>query len=81
MPQDIYRFGKTELEGGEVSKLKKCPFCGVKAEVYQDHDRGGHETWSVSCDTDRCAGNLDEWFFIMTKQQAIEAWNKRNNNV
>ena len=46
--------------------LKPCPFCGGEAEM-ESHN----EYWAVCND---CEGSTDMY---LTKQEAIEAWNKR----
>ena len=58
-----------------MSELKRCPFCGGEAKITEwddscDYDK--EEAYHVECDC--CEGNWYE-----TKQQAIDAWNKRHN--
>ena len=49
-------------------KLKPCPFCGGEAII-----EGCDDTlWSVICK--KCAASID---YNETKQEAIEAWNRR----
>ena len=49
-------------------KLKPCPFCGGKAII----DGCDDTLWSVICK--KCAASID---YNETKQEAIEAWNRR----
>lgn len=59
-------------------KIKPCPFCGAKAEIYSDERPrilGGGQRQVVICS--RCfgrAGNSD------TKAGAIRMWNRRVND-
>ena len=49
-------------------KLKPCPFCGGKAETYPYY----FNEWYIGCGECSCdLGVFD------TKEEAIEAWNKR----
>ena len=69
-----------------TEKLKKCPFCGGEAEVIQmpatiavpeDTKKRGHFTvWCSFCDL---LFGYDEDFggYFTTKEDAIEAWNRR----
>ena len=49
-------------------KLKPCPFCGGHAII----DGCDDTLWSVICK--KCAASID---YNETKQDAIEAWNRR----
>jgi len=51
-------------------KLKKCPFCGEKEEIYQDRYRGGY--WNVHCLMCGASGPNHK-----TEVAAIKAWNGR----
>jgi Lar family restriction alleviation protein len=53
-----------------MSELKPCPFCGGEAHLHI-HDRYG-----VECDV--CGMGLG--CIMPTKEQAIEAWNRRADN-
>lgn len=62
-----------------MSKLKRCPFCGAEAYVIpQVFGIQWHEDvrYSISC-----MGNSKGcgWTFFLceTKQEAIDAWNRR----
>ena len=50
-----------------MAELKKCPFCGGEAELHI-----GYVSYSVICEN--C--NI-EVFCRRTKEETIEAWNKR----
>lgn len=51
-------------------KLKSCPFCGEKTEIYLN--RYVSERWTVGCLMCDCRAMLCE-----TKKKAIKAWNRR----
>lgn len=52
------------------SKLKTCPFCGGKAEVYESLDEGFYRVVCSKCYT------LSDYY--SDKDKAIKAWNTRN---
>lgn len=52
----------------EANSLKPCPFCGHKAVLNKSPD--GKYYW-VTCTGDECGS------FKLTKEEAIDAWNKR----
>lgn len=54
--------------------LKPCPFCGGKAEMIR-YPANGKVT--VSCRSSGCMANIS---FCVSKDRAIEAWNRRVNN-
>lgn len=49
-------------------KIKKCPHCGCKADVYQDYTG----FYQVQCNVCGC-GTLKKY----EKEKAIELWNRR----
>ena len=52
----------------EQQELKRCPFCGGEAETYPYY----FNEWYIGCRECSCdLGVFD------TKEEAIEAWNKR----
>ena len=64
-----------------MSELKSCPFCGEKAEVFND----------VTFKAETGEQIVGKKFFVWctdcpalvsgdTKEEAIEAWNRRANN-
>ena len=63
---------------GETTLLP-CPFCGGKAECYQDED--GY--WQVNCKsgwlglTQKCPGDSCIGYSYDTEAEAVEAWNTR----
>ena len=55
-----------------MTELRKCPFCGGEADTYP-YDFSG---WYIGCSECSCdLGVFD------TKEEAIEAWNKRVSEV
>lgn len=61
-----------------TNKLKPCPFCGGKAELFNEFSRRGEEVFFVQCKNlwkgcKALAFTLD----YFTAQEAIEAWNRR----
>lgn len=73
----------SEKRGEIMSKLKPCPFCGKSIAVawcnkdWLDFEK--IETYAVSCDMNEggCGGSSG---FYETKEEAIEAWNRRTND-
>lgn len=66
--------------------LKPCPFCGRvdKLKVWKTEQRWDHgviENWRVSCDRSGdntgCGGSGGAY---RTREEAIEAWNRRAND-
>ena len=62
-------------------KLKKCPFCGEKAEIFRDKSYNAEtgETlaehmWFVWCT--ECSALVSG----ATEDEAVERWNRRANN-
>ena len=55
-----------------MTELRKCPFCGGKVEMYNYC----FNEWYIGCRECSCdLGVFD------TKEEAIEAWNKRVSEV
>lgn len=54
-----------------MSKLKPCPFCGNKAEVYEEC-----ELIKIRCSNYMCQASVNSWHDEV--EDAIDAWNKRN---
>lgn len=58
----------------ELKPLEKCPFCGKEDGLYVESDQDGYVLFyyihCMNCDT---KGPSE-----ITKQQAIDAWNKRS---
>lgn len=58
-----------------MTKLKPCPFCGGEAITYsQDIDMYGNLMYGVICKNTGC-GMIPSIY--LSKEQAIEAWNRR----
>lgn len=59
-----------------MEELKKCPFCGGEAELYESNDY-----WRIYCQGligDNCIlGALDYDYMNPSKEEAIKAWNTR----
>ena len=55
-----------------MAELKKCPFCGGKADTYSSI-RG---FWSVDCESNECITHTMVTNYD-TREEAIEAWNNR----
>ena len=59
------------IGGMNMSELKPCPFCGGEATIEDNGD-----FVDVSCKDMFCRG-WTSCLEFKTKQQAIEAWNRR----
>ena len=55
-----------------MSELKLCPFCGWEASIEKING-----VWSVTCDSPRCPVEKVITWGHKTKEEAIEAWNRR----
>lgn len=55
-----------------MAKLKPCPFCGGEAKTKKDT----LGAWKVRCA--KCSCDVGRYWF-WTKQNAIEAWNRRTS--
>ena len=57
-----------------MAELKPCPFCGSDTGLYIESDQDGYMMFyyghCMNCDTKGPA--------LQTRQQAIDAWNKRS---
>ena len=71
-----------------MTELKSCPFCGGEAVVdhYQWWDSYDppnlHNTWQIGCASEAtkehcCIGRLCHSRGFKTKEEAIDAWNRR----
>lgn len=72
-------------------KIKKCPFCGEKADTFHipQNDKKEMEQhpkwewnypgmWVIGCDTEMCMGNLGHFAMVFVDEEsAIKTWNKR----
>ena len=56
----------------EQPKLKPCPFCGGEAEMFPYY----FNEWHIGCGKCSCDMGVFD-----TKEEAIEAWNKRVGEV
>ena len=64
-----------------MEELKSCPFCGGEAEIVDNGETRSNKYYfvDVSCKNTNCRGYTSCLEF-KTKQKAIEAWNRRQNN-
>ena len=60
-----------------MTELKPCPFCGSTDVHLIENDCGKSEV-SITCKD--CNVWVDHMFDAMTKEQAIELWNRRYLN-
>ena len=60
-----------------MTELKPCPFCGSTDVHLIENDPGKSEI-SITCKD--CNVWVDHMFYAMTKEQAIELWNRRYLN-
>lgn len=60
-------------------KLKPCPFCGGKASVIDHHNDDG--SVSVGCADDTCLGFSGLGWLYKTEEEAIAAWNTREERT
>ena len=71
---------RKKKEEEELKKLenetKPCPFCGMKPQVVKPSFM-----WSIGCQTINCFCNIGMNPLFKTKEEAIEAWNKRLGDV
>lgn len=57
--------------------LKNCPWCNGEATIIEDKN-GGLESFTVSCRNRGCSTSPSLNYWCENKQDAINAWNKRN---
>lgn len=60
-------------------KLKRCPFCGCRAELISGVDRDGDKVYGVRCVNFSCIGSDIEAKYGNTIS-AIKTWNRRVSN-
>lgn len=60
----------------EEEKLKPCPFCGGEAGIYKRVLDWATWDYKIACSKCRCETDI-----YGTKQEVIEAWNKRVGEV
>ena len=66
-----------------MDKLRNCPFCGAKAEaVLKDVDERNSPWKVVANHDDECVfSKMGWWDDYESAEEAIEAWNRRADNV
>ena len=57
------------------NELRECPFCGGEAEIIENE----YECVDVSCKNMGCRGFTD-YLQYGSRDEAIEAWNRRVND-
>ena len=66
-----------------MTEIKPCPFCGGEANVVELNDFVC-DRFTVNCKDSKCIGfyigYINEGLFS-SKEEAIEAWNRRVYNV
>ena len=77
----------TEIKGcdlpleANMDKIKPCPFCGGNARISSDteatKDSQGR-LWAFTVVCDKCCASSGLTF---KPERAVEAWNRRENNV
>lgn len=65
---------KSEVNESQIDFLKPCPFCGSTDVHLIENDRGKSEV-SITCKD--CNVWVDHMFDAMSKEEAIELWNRR----
>lgn len=60
----------------KISELKRCPFCGGKAEMLISEYEDSRKEYLVACA--ECDGMVERW--RETEEEAVEQWNRRVNN-
>ena len=60
------------MESDTMTELRKCPFCGGEAKIYRRQLNWLLDDYKVECCSCCCSTDIYD-----TKQEAIEAWNKR----
>lgn len=59
-------------------ELKPCPFCGDDAEI-MIKDGSHAKAYDIKCMNDCCYLAYGAYWFFDTKEEAIQAWNKRES--
>jgi len=59
-----------------MNELKRCPFCGGKAEILEWKNQIPQEVWFVGCNNEGCYLSRPRGIHG-NKQNAIDLWNKR----
>ena len=66
----------TKVNESQIDFLKPCPFCGSTDVHLIENDRGKSEV-SITCKD--CNVWVDHMFDAMSREEAIELWNRRVN--
>lgn len=62
-----------------MDELKKCPFCGGKAEINFKEDYSAHRFYWVECS--KCDARTSDFEDNPGKEKAISSWNHRYPRV
>ena len=63
-------------------KLKPCPFCRSDDIIVRlGFDLFSFFDWTVGCRTENCYGKLNKEIRFSTKSEAIQAWNRYNDDI
>jgi Lar family restriction alleviation protein len=71
----------------EIETLRKCPFCGGNADLFTKQVYNGDIIFAACkvCDAKSRAFFIDnfegDWWARSPAQSAVEAWNRRAQNV
>lgn len=74
-PQTAYSFRMTYPPQSD-EELKPCPFCGKDVEL-KHYKANGNDWWYVMCTNCRIAIDPMMWNDHVSKEEAIEIWNRR----
>lgn len=75
--EDFDKAVKSGVEQAMKEKLKPCPFCGGKSWVLKIPNES-NKKYVVVCKDDDCGASLGN--YSETREEAINAWNKRADN-
>lgn len=57
-----------------TNKLKPCPFCGKRPQIYKFPKFPKGASWAIQCEY---SGMIVSTRHMQSKKEAIEAWNRR----
>ena len=60
-----------------MTELKPCPFCGSEDVKLRHYKVNGCDWWYVTCNQCRIAIDPMFWNNYVSREEAIEIWNKR----
>lgn len=70
----------------KMRKIKSCPFCGKVGHIntdshWSDATKDSLTIYGVGCNTYRCRGEFSGAIGYLDRNEAIDAWNKRDSWV